>query len=110
MRRGWLLRLALLWLIAVNGDVPLAHPPLAARAASPTVQLSIDTPTDDATVLGEIAITGWAADPAATTGTGIRAVHVYLDLLPWEGGALLGGAEYGLPRADIGQLLGDTRF
>lgn len=43
-------------------------------------------------------------------GTGIDAVHVYIDGEAGQGGRLLGGARYGLTRQDVGSANGGGRF
>ena len=53
-------------------------------------------------------VSGWAVDGAATSGTGMDAVHVYAH--PAAGSPVfLGAATYGVSRPDIGASLG-SRF
>ncbi len=78
------------------------------RVAS-SVMGVLETPTANAKVGGNVVISGYALDKASTTGTGVQAVHVYLDG-DQAGGSFLGAADYGQGRNDIGSQLGDARF
>lgn len=72
---------------------------------SPTV-ITVDRPAIEATV-GEgqpIVVDGWTLDPRAPSGTGIDAVHVYLD--GEAGAAGVGVAALGRPRPDVAASLG----
>jgi hypothetical protein len=76
----------------------------------PSAELHIDAPTDQSTVNSSFTIRGWAVDVAGATGTGIEAVHVWA--FPANRTAapfLVGVATYGLPRPEVGALLG-ARF
>ncbi len=55
-------------------------------------------------------VSGWAADPASPSGTGIARVDVYLDGERDAGGTYLGRATYGLQRPDVAANLGQARF
>lgn len=68
--------------------------------------LALDTPAPGSTVNQTVTFAGWAADLAAGTGTGIDAVHVYA--YPVGGGApvVLGAAQYGQSRPDVGAAIG----
>jgi hypothetical protein len=72
---------------------------------APGTLIAIDAPAAGATVTPPFTVSGWAVRPTATTGTGVSAVHVYIQP---NGGALtfVGVATYGLARADIGALYG----
>src|SRR5205823_14709840 len=78
---------------------------------SSTVQISIDSPPDGATVATgtPVDLGGWAADPAGA-GTGVDIVRVYLDNRMESGGTLLGDAAYGHPRPDVAAALGWSAF
>ncbi len=52
----------------------------------------IDTPLDGATIKGDVAISGWFLD-----SNGVTKVEVLID------GKIMGEAQYGIPRADVGQ-------
>jgi hypothetical protein len=73
--------------------------------------ISLDVPTDGATAYGGTKLGGWAIDRAATTDTGVSAVHVYAYPNPGSGEApiFLGVAEYGIARPDVGASFG-TQF
>jgi hypothetical protein len=76
----------------------------------PPPAMNIDTPANGATVsAASFLVAGWAIDPAAPTGTGVDAVHVFAT--PTGGGAaiFLGVASYGGSRPDIGAIFG-ARF
>ncbi len=70
---------------------------------------ALERPTTATAVGGVVTIAGWAADRAASSGTGVQAVHVYLDGEQGQG-FFLGAAEYGQPRDEIATLLGEGRF
>jgi len=83
----------------------------ASRAQTCNVRVEIETPADNATVQSRQAITGWAADLGASSGTGVDAVVASLDgALDSPDNRLVGVAEYGAARPDIAQTLGDDRF
>lgn len=66
----------------------------------------IDTPVQDATVSAPFTISGWAVNRAASTGTGIDAIHVYAYPATGGSGALPGVGAVGLSRPDVGAALG----
>ena len=70
----------------------------------PATLLAIDMP--GAEVPRNFVVSGWAIDPAAVTGPGVDAVHVWA--YPAAGGAPIwvGAAAYGGARADIAALFG----
>ncbi|MEO8519713.1 MAG: hypothetical protein ABI603_00030 [Acidobacteriota bacterium] len=57
-------------------------------------------------------ISGWALDLAASTGTGVDAVHVYAYNNPGSGTApqFLGVAQYGGARGDVAAAFGSSQF
>ncbi|MEA2640725.1 MAG: hypothetical protein QOF51_2119 [Chloroflexota bacterium] len=75
---------------------------------APSVRISVDSPPANATanVNQILFVSGWAADPAASIGTGVDAVHVYLDGQAGAGGVGLGVATYGTARPDVAAALG----
>jgi hypothetical protein len=86
---------------------------LAATTASADVAdivVAVDTPPPGSNVAGPVVVRGWAADPAAFSGTGVDRVDVYLDGEQGAGGTLVGTATYGLPRPDVARNLGSPRF
>jgi hypothetical protein len=68
--------------------------------------LSIDLPAGS--VPRNFVVSGWAIDPAAVTGPGVDAVHVWA--YPAAGGAPIwvGAADYGGARVDLGALFGPS--
>lgn len=94
---------------AQRGGRPPSAAGFVAHFASLAEAVFIDHPADNGRVLPEFVIDGWAIDDLSATGTGIDAVHVWAFSLddpataPW----FLGVAEYGRPRADVGNAFGD---
>lgn len=76
---------------------------------SNTLQGALEIPANGARVGGVLTIKGWAADKAASLGTGVQAVHVYLDGEQNQG-FFLGAATYGETREEIARQLGEDRF
>jgi len=70
--------------------------------------IAIGAPAAGATVLGGLEIDGWALDTGAFTGTGIDAVHIYVNRAGSGAVAFLGAAEYGRSRPDVGAIFGST--
>jgi hypothetical protein len=69
--------------------------------------LVIDTPGDQATMNQGFAISGWALDNAAPSGSGIDAVHIYLVPNDGAGAAIfMGPANLGVDRPDVGAAFG----
>ena len=75
---------------------------------APQPFMSLDTPSDGATVSVPFAVGGWALDLAATGGTtGVDAVHVWA--FPTSGAApIFVGADYGRARPDVGAVFGPS--
>jgi hypothetical protein len=75
-------------------------------APTPHPVMALDTPTAGATIAGQFAVAGWAADLGASSGTGTDAVHVWA--FPTNGSApiFLGVATYGGSRPDVGAIYG----
>jgi hypothetical protein len=98
-------------LVAVAALLAVAVPavPALGQPTSGTATISIDAPTDGATVTNgtAVGIGGWAADPGGS-GTGVDTVRVYLDNRMDAGGTLLGDATYGTPRPDVAAALGTS--
>jgi hypothetical protein len=73
-------------------------------------QVVVERPLPGTSISVQASISGWAVDPAGP-GTGVDAVHVYLDGEPGQPRArFLGQASYGQPRPDVARTLGDARF
>ncbi len=64
--------------------------------------ITVDRPAPDARATDgqALSVAGWALDPGATSGSGVDAVHVYVDGEAGRGPAV-GAAAIGLPRADV---------
>jgi hypothetical protein len=75
---------------------------------APSILAPIEQPNAGAFVVGAVALRGFAIDLSSATGTGIDAVHIYLDG-PYGTGTIVGGAAYGLDRPDIAAQYG-ARF
>ncbi len=58
----------------------------------------IETPAEGATVKTPFAMSGWAIDENAPTGTGVDMIHVHAQPVSGGGGVFLGAATYGDPR------------
>src|SRR5439155_16037618 len=79
-------------------------------APSSNPVIAIDAPAASQLVTSAFEVAGWAADLGASAGTGVDAVQFYV--FPNDGGGapvFVGAASYGLPRPDVGALLG-TQF
>jgi hypothetical protein len=76
---------------------------------TPNVIAPIDVPQRNGTVTGNVTIRGFAIDRNSSTGTGIDQVHIYLDG-PYGTGTIIGAAQYGLSRPDVGNYYGNPRF
>jgi hypothetical protein len=89
-----------LGLVSNEGNLTLSWPAysLDVRAPGATSDMRglIESPTEWADTSTDVRVTGWAADLAAGSGTGVDTVQVYLD------GSLKGNAAYGDPRPDVG--------
>ena len=77
-----------------------------AVAALTTTVIALDTPAWNSLVTSTFTVAGWALDPAATSGSGVDAVHVWA--FPAGGGppVFLGAAPYGGARPDVGAAFG----
>ena len=62
------------WVTAVNGFAAVAAVPIVIQPAG---IVAIDIPGNFTTVDRTFAISGWAIDPAAKTGTGIDTIHIW---------------------------------
>jgi TolB protein len=78
-----------------------------------SIRMSVDSITDNSTLtadsLKNLVISGWAADTSVKENTGINKVEVYLDG-PRNFGKLLGEAQYGLERVDVGAAYGNANY
>ncbi len=71
-----------------------------------SLRMAVDTPVPGASVPSSFVVAGWALDGAATTGSGIDAVHVWA--YPSSGAApiFVGAATLGHARPDVAAALG----
>ena len=83
---------------------------ISATATSQSM-LTVDRPFAGSVLPSDLLLSGWSLDRAATTGTGIDAVHVYAFRNPGSGATptFLGVASYGGSRPDVGAAYG-SRF
>src|SRR5829696_4617843 len=70
-----------------------------------TVRIVVDAPENDGASRDVLEIAGWAADTAASEGTGIDEVTLWLYQGDYADVTLIGRAEYGLPRPDLARTL-----
>jgi hypothetical protein len=72
----------------------------------PAPLMSVDTPAHGGTVRGDFALSGWAIDRGAPTGTGVDTLHVWA--FPVGGGTpeWMGSPAYGGGRGDVGAAYG----
>ena len=72
----------------------------------PTILLNVEAPPQGSPVEGPVRLQGWAADPQATTGTGVERIDIYLDGEVTTRGVPLGEVTYGDSRPDVAAALG----
>jgi hypothetical protein len=70
----------------------------------------VDMPQPDAMLSQPFAISGWAVDLGANSGTGVDAIHVWA--FPVDGGSpiFVGAAAYGASRPDVAEAFGSSQF
>ncbi len=79
-------------------------------AQESTAQVVVERPLPGTSVSAQVQVSGWALDPSGP-GTGIDAVHVYLDGEPGQPRSrFLGTASYGQSRPDVARTMGEERF
>lgn len=78
----------------------------AEKCYSQPVEMFIDTPTQNQSLRGEAVVGGWAIHRSASSGTGIDAVHIYLDGTAGVGQGI-GVATYGIERPDVAAVYGE---
>lgn len=71
--------------------------------------LTIESPSNNASLTPPFVVTGWAIDTASATGTGVSRVDIYAVPLSGTGRTLLGTATYGSARPSVGTTYG-SRF
>jgi RHS repeat-associated protein len=75
-------------------------------------RIVIEAPTSNGVVSAPFAVSGWAVDPEAASGTGMDTVQVFTCPVACTGsnGTFRGMATYGLARPDVATLTGNSRF
>ncbi len=102
------LLLALALILTAGGL--LLGPTWRVAAQDSGAQVVVERPLPGTSISVQASISGWAVDPSGP-GSGVDAVHVYLDGEPGQPRArFLGQASYGQPRPDVARTLGDARF
>jgi len=89
-----------------------AQPPPPPPPPGSQPLMALGTPSTGSTVVMPLAISGWAVDRGAASGSGVDAVHLYAYPNPGSGqpAVFLGAANYGLSRADVANVLDDSQF
>jgi hypothetical protein len=72
----------------------------------PSILLNVESPPQGAVINGPVRIQGWAADPEATSGTGVERIDFYVDGQVTTRGVPMGEVQYGDTRPDVGAALG----
>jgi hypothetical protein len=75
----------------------------------PDVVAVIEQPSSGGWTSNTTEIVGYAIDLGSFSGTGVGAIHLYLDG-PYATGTWIGSAQYGLSRPDVANQYGDPRF
>jgi subtilisin len=96
--------------VSITGPFDLKYPRIRVDLALgrlPRPAMSLDSPASGLIGHRRFTVSGWALDEAASSGTGIDAVHVYA--VPTTGSApiFLGAAALGQERPDVSQVYGD---
>ena len=75
-----------------------------------TPAMWVDMPSQNQNLSQNIRVAGWAIDTASKANSGVDAVHVWA--YPTNGSApiLVGAAQVGLARPDVGAVFGPSRF
>jgi glucose/arabinose dehydrogenase len=85
-------------------------------AAPQLPAMSIDVPSRNETVTQPFAVAGWALDPAAPTGAGVDAIHVWAYPLPSPGAppsgspVFVGATAPTIDRPDVAAVFGSPQF
>jgi hypothetical protein len=98
------------WLMVLYGWVDAMNGWGIVRTVSVTVEaatlLVIDVPSQSSVVGSQFQLAGWAADPGASTGTGVDTIHVWA----FDADGIVGPRFVGVPqfvsRPDVGAYLG----
>jgi hypothetical protein len=96
------------------GAAPITSSPSPSPAPSPSgsvPRMAIDAPAPNSSVQGGFIVAGWATDLAASSGSGVDAVHVWAAPNPGSGApsVFIGAATVGISRPDVGAALNSPR-
>lgn len=69
-------------------------------------RMSLDTPSNGASVSQPFLLAGWATDRDAPAGTGVDALHAWAFPADGSPAIFLGTPEYGFARPDVGSIFG----
>lgn len=82
----------------------------ATSSANSYATIFLEVPGQNAVATQPFTLGGWAVDQGASTGTGIDAIVVWAFPASGEAARLIGAADYGLLRPEVGGSLGDPGF
>jgi murein DD-endopeptidase MepM/ murein hydrolase activator NlpD len=71
------------------------------------LSIAIDHPRAEVVAGSKVTIDGWALHSAASNGTGVNKVHLYLGGPAGQGGTMIGNASYGIERPDVARVHGE---
>ena len=93
---------------AVSVALTLGAATVEAQAPVSSPTMTIETPASGAIVGASFSVSGWAIDAGASTDTGVDTVQIFAYPNPGSGTPtiLLGVADYGTTRADVGAVYG----
>jgi hypothetical protein len=93
---------------SANGGGPT--PPAPGPTAVSQPYMSLDVPSQGQPVSGNFAVSGWALDLGATSGTGVDTVHVWAQSVSTGEWIWLGAANMGVSRPDVAAVFQSSRF
>ena len=72
--------------------------------------MSLDVPSNGQPVSGNFAVSGWALDLGAASGTGVDTVHVWAQSASTGEWIWLGAANMGVSRPDVAAVFGSANY
>jgi hypothetical protein len=72
--------------------------------------MSLDVPSTGASVQGNFAVSGWALDLSASSGSGVDTVHVWAQSVSSGEWSFLGAASMGVSRPDVAAAFQSQQF
>jgi hypothetical protein len=102
---------ALMLQLAAGAGLDAAGSPEATSIAEAgTTWMALEMPAQGAILPSSFAATGWALDPAASSGPGVDAIQLYAyrNFGSGESPIFLGNASYGVPRQDVASSYGQA--